>query len=237
MSLSQQATFLILHLKHLHFKVSMLLQVETIPNKFDNHLVYTEAFQNPTLEEIWHQIDSRMDTISRGLDVDCYEWSKNCRRSNEFNIKLNLENGKNMPRKGDLMLFSERGLESREKIIKAGSFCTILVVNHPTSMVFLMSHSPYGGSLNDQSSYKVMHPCNLTTFACSWAVMKGGCQDNTEIINLILTKNKENVDNMLQADGDYGQFTCKDFGLNNHRKMEWQDAFQPLKVQRNYLYV
>lgn len=215
----------------------MLLQVETIPNKFDNHLVYTEAFQNPTLEQIWHQIDSRMDTISRGLDVDCYEWSKNCRRSNEFNIKLNLENGKNMPRKGDLMLFSERGLESREQIIKAGSFCTILVVNHPTSMVVLMSHSPYGGSLNDQSSYKVMHPCNLTTFACSWAVMKGGCQDNTEIINLILTKNKENVDNMLQADGDYGQFTCKDFGLNNHRKMEWQDAFQPLKVQRNYLYV
>jgi hypothetical protein len=52
MSLSQQATFLILHLKHLHFKVSMLLQVETIPNEFDNRRVYTEAFRNPTLEKI-----------------------------------------------------------------------------------------------------------------------------------------------------------------------------------------
>jgi hypothetical protein len=74
-----------------------------------------------------YQINSSMDTISRGLDVDWYERSKN-RRLNQCNIKLNLENGKNMPSKADLMLFSERGLESRDQIIKAGSFCTILVV-------------------------------------------------------------------------------------------------------------
>jgi hypothetical protein len=48
----------------------MLLQVETIPNEFATRLAYTEAFRNPKLEEIWHHIDSSMDTISRGLDVD-----------------------------------------------------------------------------------------------------------------------------------------------------------------------
>jgi hypothetical protein len=48
--------------------------------------------------------------------------------------------------------------------------------------------------------------------------MKGRCQDNPEIINLMSTKNKENVDNMLQADGEYGQFTGKDFGLNKSQK-------------------
>jgi hypothetical protein len=212
-------------MKRLHFKVSMLLQVETIPNEFATRLAYTEAFRNPKLEEIWHHIDSSMDTISRGLDVVSYKCSKNRRGLNEYNIKLNLENVENMPRKGDLMLFLERGLESRDQIIKAGSFCTIIVVidntrtyNHTTSMLVWMSRSPYGGSLNDQRSYQVMSMCNLTTFACSWEVMTRGCQDNPEIINLMLTKNKENVDNILLADGKYGQFTGKDFGLNKSQK-------------------
>jgi hypothetical protein len=71
MSLSQQATFLILHTS----QVAMLLQLptETIPNEFGTWKEYKESFRNSTLEEIWHQIDLGMDTISTGLYVHSFE--------------------------------------------------------------------------------------------------------------------------------------------------------------------
>ncbi|KAG8090186.1 hypothetical protein GUJ93_ZPchr0011g27345 [Zizania palustris] len=135
--------------------------VETIPNEFENLLVY----RYPTIEEIWNQICSGMDTISIGLNVGLdVKKLKNSSRPNKYEVKLILRKvmKKDMPKRGDIMLLSKRGLNSSDQIIKAGSFCTILVVtlvndhveDYPASMHVWLSQSPYGGSPNDQTSYQ-----------------------------------------------------------------------------------
>jgi hypothetical protein len=66
----------------------MFLQVEMIPNEFETWADYTNAFRNPTLVEIWHQIDLGMDTIFGGLYVDFYEDKQDSLWPNVYNIKL-----------------------------------------------------------------------------------------------------------------------------------------------------
>ncbi|RLN07606.1 hypothetical protein C2845_PM11G05520 [Panicum miliaceum] len=63
-------------------------KVEMIPNEFETWADYTNAFRNPTLVEIWHQINLGMDTISRGLYVDFYEDKQDSLWPNMYNIKL-----------------------------------------------------------------------------------------------------------------------------------------------------
>ena len=85
MRLSEQATFLILYLKHLHFKVAMFLRVEMIPDEFETRADYTKAFHNLTLVQMWHQINLGIDTISESLYVDCYD-DKQFSRSQIYTI-------------------------------------------------------------------------------------------------------------------------------------------------------
>uniref|UniRef100_A0A0E0JT43 DNA2/NAM7 helicase helicase domain-containing protein n=1 Tax=Oryza punctata TaxID=4537 RepID=A0A0E0JT43_ORYPU len=61
-------------------------KVEMIPDEFETWADYTKAFRNPTLVEIWHQINLGMDTISGGLYVDCYEDKQDSRWPNRYNI-------------------------------------------------------------------------------------------------------------------------------------------------------
>ncbi|KAL5648208.1 hypothetical protein ACJX0J_042563, partial [Zea mays] len=191
-------------------------KVETIPNEFATWVGYTQAFRNPTLEEIWYQINSGMDTISRGLHIDCYERKPDSKWKNKYKIKLEVPKGKDMPRKGDLMLLSAREVEHRDQIIQEGSFCAILVVmsaNHggdckadcrATLMDVLLSQSPYGDNLSQSSSYQVMHLTNMTTYERSWEVMMNGSVESSILTNLILSKNNNRVD------GDCGYFTNKE---------------------------
>ncbi|KAL5648067.1 hypothetical protein ACJX0J_042422, partial [Zea mays] len=191
-------------------------KVETIPNEFETWVGYTQAFRNPTLEEIWYQINSGMDTISRGLHIDCYERKPDSKWKNKYKIKLEVPKGKDMPRKGDLMLLSARELEHRDQIIQEGSFCAILVVmsaNHggyckadcrATLMDVLLSQSPYGDNLSQSSSYQVMHLTNMTTYERSWEVMMHGSIESSILTNLILSKNNNRID------GDCGYFTNKE---------------------------
>ncbi|RLN00274.1 hypothetical protein C2845_PM06G25820 [Panicum miliaceum] len=188
----------------------MFLQVEMIPNEFETWADYTNAFRNPTLVEIWHQIDLGMDTIFGGLYVDFYEDKQDSSWPNVYNIKLKVPKrggGDNMPKKGDLMLLSE--LNSRDQIIKNVSFCTILEVMKvntydeavEASMDVWLSQSPYG-SINEQSSYQVMRLTNLATCECSCEVMMRDSKASPQISNLILTKNNG-------ADRECGRFADK----------------------------
>jgi hypothetical protein len=191
MSLSQQATFLILHTS----QVAMLLQLptETIPNEFGTWKEYKESFRNSTLEEIWHQIDLGMDTISTGLYVHSFE-TTTFRGQKTYNITLKAPTW-NMPKPGDLMLFTTSGLQSRDQIIKDGCFCAILVVCRLVSsmLVVRLSQLPFGGKPNQKSSYQVMHLASLKTYESSWEVMMRGSRKSSELCNLILTKNTNRV--------------------------------------------
>jgi hypothetical protein len=168
------------------------LPEEMIPNEFGTWKKYKEAFRNPMLEEIWHQMDSGMDNISKVLHVhfQCQTFQ------NTYKIKLEAPRG-NMPKKGDLMLLSARGLQSRDQIIKDGSFCTILVVMHMDmasgSMVVWPSHSPFGGKPDKKSSYQVMNLASLKTYESSWEVMMRDTRKSSGLCNLILTKNMNDV--------------------------------------------
>ena len=87
MRLSEQVTFLILYLKHLHFKVAMFLRVEMIPDEFETWADYTKAFHNPTLVEIWHQIN-----LALILSPEAYMWIDQDKQDsgwpNVYNFKL-----------------------------------------------------------------------------------------------------------------------------------------------------
>jgi hypothetical protein len=187
-SLSQQPTFLIY--AHIHIKVAMLLQLPagTIPNEFRTWEEYKEAFRNPMLEEIYHQIDSGMNTISSDLYVHFTD--EYC--GEKVNIKLK-ELTRNIPRNGDLMLLSARGLQSRYQIIKDGSFCTTLVVMQvkSKSIDVWLSDSPFGGTKNKKSSYQLMHLTNLKTYESSWEVMMSHSRKSSKLCNLILTKENQ----------------------------------------------
>jgi hypothetical protein len=192
MSLSQPATFLILNLKkHLHFKVAMLLQLpKMIPNEFKAWDDYKEAFHIPMLQEIWDEINSGMDTISRCQCVPCPE--KHSESPNVYRIKGNTEEG-NVPKMGDVMLLSAEGLGSRDQIIHSRSFCTILVVLQvsTTDMIVRLSHWKFG-KMKKKSYYQIMHLANLNTYLSSWEVMK--CpRKSSELCNLRWTKNMNGV--------------------------------------------
>jgi len=63
------------------------------------------------LQEIWDEINSGMDTISKCQCVPCPE--KHSESPNVYRIKGNTEEG-NLPKMGDVMLLSAKGLGSRD---------------------------------------------------------------------------------------------------------------------------
>jgi len=179
--------------------------VEPIPEEFQTCEQYKEAFSSSMLEEIFHQIDSAMVTISKGTNVHYYEGKLD---SNRCSVKLCLPEGKNSPRTGDVMLLSARKLESRDQILKDNSFCTILVVTwvgevckfdkvctsekcYTVWMDVLLSESPHEGSRD--KFYQVMHLANLKTDECIWQAMTNGFKDTSGVINLILSKSNNGV--------------------------------------------
>ncbi|CAD6342768.1 unnamed protein product [Miscanthus lutarioriparius] len=93
------------------------LPLEMIPNEFKTWGDYKEAFRNPILQEIWAQIDSGMDTISRCLYVPCPHVSMKNSNSTMYQITGNAPEGVVL-KSGDIMLFSAKGLNSREQIIQ-----------------------------------------------------------------------------------------------------------------------
>jgi len=156
------------------------------------------------LDEIFHQIDSAMVTISKGIDVDYYERKLGSNMPNTYSVKLCLPEGKDSPSTGDVMLLSARKLVSRDQILKDNSFCTILVVtrvcdvckykntkHYTVWMDVLQSKSPHKGSLN--RFYQVMHLANLSTEQCSWKAMTSGFKDTSGVIDLILSKSNNGV--------------------------------------------
>ncbi|CAD6269487.1 unnamed protein product [Miscanthus lutarioriparius] len=104
------------------------IEVKEILKEFQTCKHYTEAFRSSMLEEIFHQIESAMVTISKGIDVHYYGRNLDCDMPNKYSVKLCLPKGKNSPITSDVMLLSARNLESRDQILKDNSFCTILVV-------------------------------------------------------------------------------------------------------------
>ena len=174
----------------------MLLQLplEMIPNEFKTWGDYKEAFRNPILQEIWAQIDSGMDTISRCLYVPCPHVSMKNSNSTMYQITVNAPEGVVL-KSGDIMLFSAKGLNSREQIIQDRSFCAILYIVEvlPKYMLVRLSQNPFGGSLNTKNSYQIMYLASLKTYQSIWKVMNRCHRKISELCNLICTKNMNGV--------------------------------------------
>ena len=179
------------------------MQVKEILKEFQTCKHYTEAFRSSMLEEIFHQIESAMVTISKGIDVHYYGRNLNYDMPNKYSVKVCLPKGKNSPRTSDVMLLSARNLESRDQIFEDNSFCTILVVTWVSEEVcefekcftvwmdVLLSESPHEGSRD--KFYQVMHLANLKTDECIWQAMTNGFKDTSGVINLILSKSNNGV--------------------------------------------
>jgi hypothetical protein len=99
--------------------------VEPIPKEFQTCEHYKKAFPTSMLDEICHQLNSAMVTISKGINVQHYDRKVGSSMPNMYEVKLCLPEGKDSPSTGDVMLLSARELESRDQILKDNSFCTI----------------------------------------------------------------------------------------------------------------
>jgi len=75
--------------------------------EFKTGVDYSKAFHNLILLEIWHNFYLAMDDISSGMYVEVSE------NRSGYKINLHVAEGKDCPKKGDVLLLSSRESKSR----------------------------------------------------------------------------------------------------------------------------